>query len=205
MPRSARQWARTSRRTSQAFPRNGPAYADTQTVLGGVIVQWSLAGPVAIEADGLYRRLHARISSNSTFSVVTWEFPILANYRLSIHHLTAVLEAGPSLRAAGNLNAIHPSHYGFTSGLGVEKQVGRWRLAPIVRYTHWAPQPAQGEVRTKMDQLELLVMVHAHSLPNRHPFGSRISAALVAGTNLTSDFGITTTSGLAASQGPLAN
>ncbi|HTS26760.1 MAG TPA: hypothetical protein VMH81_12870 [Bryobacteraceae bacterium] len=174
-------------------------------MLGGVMVEWSLAGPVAIEADGLYRRLHARISSNSTFSVVTWEFPILANYRLSIHHLTAVLEAGPSLRAAGNLNAIHPSHYGFTSGLGVEKQVGRWRLAPIVRYTHWAPQPAQGEVRTKMDQLELLVMVHAHSLPNRHPFGSRISAALVAGTNLTSDFGITTTSGLAASQGPLAN
>ena len=155
-------------------------YSDARTLVVGAVSEWSVPGRVSIEAAGLYRRLHALIPPTSSFSVVTWEFPILANYRLSVAGVTALLEAGPSLRATGNLNDIHPSHYGFTAGLGVETQVGRLRVAPLARHTHWAADqhPTPSTVRTKADQLELLVVFRARSRSNAHPLGSRLSLAL---------------------------
>ena len=108
------------------FTIPGVSYSNTPTVLCGMSAEWSFPGPIAIEADGLYRRMHAVADPlSASFSVVTWEFPILAKYRFSVPHLTPFLEAGPSLRATGNLNGIHPSHYGFTAGFGVARQVGR--------------------------------------------------------------------------------
>ena len=185
----------------------GLYYTDTRTLVGGAVADWAFPGPVSIEADGLYRRLHALIPPTSSFSVVTWEFPILANYRLSVAGVTALLEAGPSLRATGNLNDIHPSHYGFTAGLGVETQMGRLRVAPIARYTHWAADqhPTPSTVRTETDQLELLVVFRARSLSNAHPLGSRLSFGVVTGTNLSGDFHTVTVSEFAAVRGPLAN
>jgi len=182
-------------------------YTDTRTLVVGAVAERSAPGRVSIEAAGLYRRFHALIPPASSFSVVTWEFPVLANYRLSVAGVTALLEAGPSLRATGNLNDIHPSHYGFTAGLGVETQVGRLRVAPLARYTHWAPDqhPTPSTVRTKADQLELLVVFRARSLSNAHPLGSRLSFGVVAGTNLSPDFRSVTVSEFAAVRGPLAN
>jgi hypothetical protein len=192
----------------QAFPpRSGPPYTDTQTLLAGGTLQWTFSAPLAIEADGLYRRLHAHIGPTSTFSVVTWEFPVLLNYRFSLPHATLLFEAGPSFRAAGNLNSIHPSHYGFTAGIGTEKQLGRFRLAPVLRYTHWAPdqEPSQSGVRTKPDELQLLLGFRVPSLSNTRPLGARLSLGFVLGTNLSSDYPTATTSGLDALKGPLAN
>ena len=182
-------------------------YSDARTLVVGAVSEWSVPGRVSIEAAGLYRRLHALIPPTSSFSVVTWEFPILANYRLSVAGVTALLEAGPSLRATGNLNDIHPSHYGFTAGLGVETQVGRLQVAPLARYTHWAADqhPTPSTVRTKADQLELLVVFRARSRSNAHPLGSRLSFGFVAGTNLSRDFRSVTVSEFAAVRGPLAN
>jgi hypothetical protein len=128
--------------------------------------------------------------------VVTWEFPVLANYRFSTHRVQLFLEAGPSLRATGNLNEVHPAHYGFTAGVGFERQVGRWRVAPVFRYTRWAQdvQVLRADVRTKPDQLEVLVGFRARSPSNRRPLGAHLSLGLVAGTNWNSDFTSTITS-----------
>ena len=185
----------------------GLYYTDTRTLVGGAVAEWAFPDPVSIEADGLYRRLHALIPPASSFSVVTWEFPILANYRLSVAGVTALLEAGPSLRATGNLNDIHPSHYGLTAGLGVETQVGRLRVAPLARYTHWAPDqhPAPSNIRTQADQIEFLVLFRARSLSNAHPLGSRLSFGVLAGMSLSRDFRSVTVSEFAAVRGPLAN
>jgi hypothetical protein len=158
-------------------------------------VEWSFSGPISIEADGLYRRLHAVGAPTSSFSVVTWEFPILVNYRFSLRHLTPFLEAGPSFRATGNLNDIHPSHYGITAGVGVGRQVGRLWIEPLVRYTRWAQDvQVRSDVRTKADQLEFLVGLRAPSLSDTRPFGAHFSLGLVAGTNLTGDFASVTSS-----------
>jgi hypothetical protein len=183
-------------------------YTDARIMFGGAVAEWSfVSAPVSIEVDGLYRRLHALIPPTSTFSVVTWEYPVLANYRVSVAGVNALLEAGPSFRSTGNLNDIHPSHYGFTAGLGVEMQVGQMRIAPLARYTHWGPDqhPGPHTVRTKVNQLELLVALRSRPLSNEHPFGSRLSFGFVVGTNLSSDFRNSAVSELDAVRGPLAN
>lgn len=169
----------------------GISYANTPTLLCGADAEWSFPGPISIEGDVLYRRLHVVGDPlSSSFSVVTWEFPILAKYRFSLPHLSPFLEAGTSFRATGNLNGIHPSHYGFTAGIGVDKRVGRLHIEPTLRYTRWAQDlPSLSDVRTEVDQLEFVVGLRPPSLSNTHPFGAHISLGAVAGTNLTGDFG----------------
>jgi uncharacterized membrane protein len=176
----------------QSFPTiPGVSYSNTPSVICGMTAEWSSAGPFAIEADGLYRQMHAVADPlSASFSVVTWEFPILAKYRFSVPHLEPFLEAGPSFRVTGNLNGIHPAHYGFTAGVGVTRQVGRLRIEPALRFTHWAQdlESTQTDVRTQADQLELVVAVRPPSLSNTHPFGMRVSLGAVLGASLTSDF-----------------
>ena len=175
---------------------SGLGYTNTRTLLAGGTAEWSISRPISIEADGLYRRLHAVAAPAAHFSVVTWEFPILARYQFSLRHLAPFLEGGPSFRSTGNLNDIHPSHYGFTAGVGIERQVGPLRMEPVVRYTRWAQdvQILRSEVRTKVDQLEFLVGFRAPSLSNTHPLGAHLSLGVVAGTNLTNDFASVTSS-----------
>lgn len=48
------------------------------------------------------------------------------------------LEAGPSFRAAGNLNGYNPSHFGVTAGGGAEIRKGAVLLSTALRYTRWA-------------------------------------------------------------------
>lgn len=41
--------------------------------------------------------------------------------------------------------------------MGVQVQLGRWKVGPVVRYTHWAPDDNSAGSRTKRNQIELLV------------------------------------------------
>jgi hypothetical protein len=175
---------------------SGVTYINARNLSAGASAEWDFSQTVSIEADGLYRRLHAIGTPVSSFSVITWEFPVLLNYRFSTHRVMPFLEAGPSFRTTGNLNEVHPSHYGFTAGVGIERQVGRWRVAPVIRYTRWARdvQVLREDVRTRPDQLELLVGFHARSPSNWCPIGAHLSLGLVAGTNWNSDFSSTITS-----------
>ena len=122
---------------------------------------------LSVEIDALYRPMsltmaavlpNGTLNSVSPATVVTWEFPALAKYRFTSGKLEPFIEAGPSFRVAGNLNDAAPSVYGGTAGLGVEAQVGKLRISPVVRYTHWAADAAFG-AQTKRNQVELLVGV----------------------------------------------
>ena len=113
---------------------------------------------LALEANGLYRRLHF---NDGPDVVVTWQIPVLAKYRLSAPGVRPFVEAGPSFRLSGNLHATSPSHYGITIGWGAEKQVRGLKLAPGLRYTRWAADGklirASFQTLTDANQVELLV------------------------------------------------
>jgi hypothetical protein len=72
---------------------------------------------LSIQVDGLYRRLHAvwlnQMPDGSIyqfpFTVLTWQFPILAKYQLSKWKHAPFIESGPSLRLSGNKNGYAPS------------------------------------------------------------------------------------------------
>jgi hypothetical protein len=123
---------------------------------------------LSVEIDALYRPMSlttavvlpgGTLNSVSPATVVTWEFPVLAKYRFTSSKMRPFVEAGPSFRASGNLNTAAPSVYGGTAGFGVEAHVGKVRIGPVFRYTHWAADAAVAAFGspTKQDQVELLV------------------------------------------------
>jgi hypothetical protein len=129
----------------------------------GIQLEIEFTDHVSLEGNGLYRRLHFKGLSDV---VLTWEIPLLLKYRFATHHVTPFLAAGPSLRAAGNLNDANPSRHGVAAEAGVEKVLGRVRIEPALRYTHWAldstptPQfPNNRFSRTVPNQVEALVGV----------------------------------------------
>ena len=123
---------------------NGGGAVERVDYLAGLTAELNLAGSLSVEADAIYKPLRAGSDApdvQTRFSVLTWQFPLLAKYRWARTRWTPFAEAGPSFRAAGNLNGYNPSHYGITAGAGVETRAHGIRLAPAIRYTHWALDP----------------------------------------------------------------
>ena len=145
---------------------------ESRPVLGGLSLEMELRNRLSLEVDGLYVPLHAvqhypefnGLADNYGFTVLTWQFPVLAKYRISTSRFAPFVEGGPSLRKAGNTNGYNPSSYGFTAGAGWETRAGPARLAPQVRYTRWARDrqlsyatPEYDGSRTASNQLEILL------------------------------------------------
>jgi hypothetical protein len=120
--------------------------------------------------------------------VITWEFPVLAKYRFAVAVARPFLEAGPSLRTTGNLNSANPSHYGFTGGVGIETHWKNVNIAPVIRYTRWAPESHVADVKAVANQLELLVGFSGTQDSNLHPLGGRVSLGAIAGLTLSGIF-----------------
>ncbi len=109
--------------------------------LAGLMAQMNVVGNFSLEADAIFKPLRAGSPTpnvQTPFSVLTWQFPVLAKYRWSRRVWTPFAEAGPSFRLAGNLNGYNPSHYGMTIGGGMETRTHGMRLSPALRYTRWA-------------------------------------------------------------------
>ncbi len=78
--------------------------------VGGIMGEFRMSLKSSIEIESLYRRLRFRESPDV---VLTWEFPILAKYKLSSRRFAPFVAAGPVFRATGNLNNVDPSHWGI--------------------------------------------------------------------------------------------
>ncbi len=138
---------------------------ESNSLIAGILVEFTLGAGLSVEADGIYRPLHGVDSSADgrvRFAVLTWEFPVLLKYRfLSSHRARPFAELGPSFRADGNFNGPTPSHYGVTGGLGVEARLlGRLKISPALRYTRWARERfSENPFRTAtfLNQAECLV------------------------------------------------
>ena len=136
----------------------------TSPVLG-VAVEVAVRDRLSIEVDGLYRPLNSQdvmdvtslgFTRTNKFTVLTWEFPILAKYRMPIRNTTTFFELGPALRASGNLNNSNPSRYGAAAGFGLEIRAGRMTISPTMRFTRWAADQSSASMATHRNQAELL-------------------------------------------------
>ena len=177
------------------------SYSQSKDWVLGAMIDWRLTSSWSLEADGLFRTLHVTraavfadgsLGSVSPAPVITWEFPILAKYRLPGGRVRPFVEGGPSFRTAGNLNGTNPSHFGVSGGVGVETHWLDLNFAPTLRYTRWmrdAPNGLFAPPTTRQDQLELLVSVSRASESHWRPLGGFIRLGVVAGTNLSADFG----------------
>lgn len=177
---------RSSIRFYSGFP---PIIVDSDA--GGYIIgpalDVALNPRFSIGAEALYKPLHYRDSAGPA-TVVTWQFPVLARYRLPMRGITPFIEGGPSFRSAGNLNSADPSHIGLTAGAGIEKRWGRLRIAPEVRYTRWASDGRRADLVTRPDQIEFLVRTTYAAAPSSRPLGRRVSIGAVFATTVTGDF-----------------
>jgi hypothetical protein len=182
-------------------PPPGPGtltdYSASQHYIVGGMIEFQLPKNWSIEVDGLFHPLRFEfgvISPNGTLiggspsPVMTWEFPALAKYRFRLGAWRPFLEAGPSFRTAGNLNGTNPSHYGLAAGAGAETGLGRFRIAPEIRYIRWAEDHNSPGLFTRSDQLEFLTSVSTGGFEGGHAFGPRVSLGVVAGATLSPDF-----------------
>lgn len=145
-------------------------YSTGKDYIVGPMFAVALPDNFSIEMDALYRPTNftfANVLPNGTLNsvspatVITWEIPVLAQYKIKESGLPIrpLLELGPSFRASGNVNGSSPSTYGITAGAGIEAHIWKVKIAPQLRYTHWAADhvPLPWAARTKQDQLELVV------------------------------------------------
>jgi hypothetical protein len=159
----------------QTLPSIGPSpnfnfFSPSKSYAVGALVELRLPLHLSVEADGMYHPLAYAESQSYTdpsgkgdlthpsVGVVTWEFPVLAKYRFSFPAVKPFVEAGPSFRTSGNLNATAPSNHGITAGAGVEAHLLRLKIAPQIRYTRWAADhPSPPWAITNPNQVEILV------------------------------------------------
>jgi Outer membrane protein beta-barrel domain len=133
-------------------------FSDFTSHAGGTITQTLstskeyVIGPTAelhlplgfsVEADALYRPLNLTLNAQGipppplpSGNESSWEFPILGKYRFAFPIVKPYIEAGPSFRAKSS-EISWLSSRGFTAGAGVELKLGRLRVGPELRYTHW--------------------------------------------------------------------
>jgi len=145
-------------------PEFGETIPEKARYLVGASAQMDVAGGFSVEVDGIYKPLRTGRTVTTQFSVITWDFPLMGKYAWTKGRWTPFAEAGPSFRAAGNLNGYNPSHYGVTLGGGVERRMGGFVLSPTARYTRWATDASPYHLpagvpypKTNANALELLL------------------------------------------------
>ena len=136
--------------------------SDSNSPIVGAILEFSIYHDLFLEANGIYRALHATDLSipegDVRYAVLTWEFPVLAKYKLrSFHTLRPFVELGPSFRLDGNFNGPTPSHYGVSGGVGMEARFKKLKISPAVRYTRWEKERTPQGGGIFRNELETLI------------------------------------------------
>jgi hypothetical protein len=133
--------------------------------VAGISVGVPVYRELSLEIGAVYRPMYARdvreYSNGSTrqdrFTVLTWQFPLLARYRFRLRGVDPFVEAGPSLRSSGNLNNANPSHFGMTGGAGIEWHLASFTLAPTLRFTYWNADSNASGMETHRNQAEVFL------------------------------------------------
>jgi len=114
-------------------------------VTGGPALQCALFRGFAVEADALERTWRSSTQNGGSSPILTseqtWEFPLMARYKLGpaeSKRMKPFFEAGLALRTSGDLPKVAASRHGVTAGAGFEGRFGRIKIAPTIRYTRWA-------------------------------------------------------------------
>ena len=114
-----------------------------KSLLVGPSIEFLLPRRLSVETDVIYRPVSTtniaiydtRAPARSDYRFVTWEFPVLAKYRLGYKRFVPFIGAGPNFRLTQSLTSSSP--YGVTAASGIEFRLGSAKVSPSVRYTHW--------------------------------------------------------------------
>lgn len=129
--------------------------ANTERWTVGPAVELRLPLRLSVEFNALYRRFDYELATNadpaSQTRAASWQFPVLAKYRLLPGPLAPYISAGPSflritdisnigqvLRSSNPPELEDRSNVGAAIAGGVQLRVGRLRITPEIRYTRWA-------------------------------------------------------------------
>lgn len=140
--------------------------AGLTSFVAGPAAEYVLGKGFSIEADALYHPLRSSarsvlsdgtvVASFSGTNAVTWEFPVMAKYRLGARRVKPFAEVGPIFRLPQNEGGQLATH-GITAGAGVEAHWKRIKIAPGIRFTHWAQQPPPVPINEiRRNQVEFL-------------------------------------------------
>jgi hypothetical protein len=143
-------------------PFSGGTHSESNSTIAGLILEFNLYRNLFLEADGIYRPLHAVSLSteagSTRYAVLTWQFPVMAKYKFRPSSAwRPFAELGPSFRLDGNFNGPVPSHYGLTAGGGIEARLGRIKISPAVRYTRWGRERTPNGGGISLNEVETLV------------------------------------------------
>ena len=120
---------------------------------------------LGIEVDALYKRTSIEVNGAGASTASSWEFPLLAKFRLPGVGLRPYVAGGAAFRKFGELMhfAVGPdrSTSGIVLGGGIELKVGRLRISPELRYTRWGSGETSGEsvLRYNRNQADFLIGV----------------------------------------------
>jgi len=169
-------------------------FSDSHSLIAGPAIEVDLAKGLAVELDALHRTLQLdsgfippggqQINTGEVARIGTWEFPVFVKYKIPLSKVRPFVEIGPSFRVRKNPNATDPSAYGIAAGFGIGFRVGRLRVEPAIRYTHWSGEPPFPKVATDTNpnQIELLTGIsYATSPESWHIFGGKFHIGPVAG------------------------
>jgi hypothetical protein len=138
-------------------PKNG--FDGLTSRLAGAALDYRFSDRWSAETDVLYHPLV--LSELMRATVVTWEIPVMAKYRLGSGALRPLVIAGPSFRASGNRNSTNPSMFGLTAGVGWEISAGPLRFEPTLRYARWRTDISDEytPAGTRHDQVQMLLSI----------------------------------------------
>jgi hypothetical protein len=168
------------------------ASAATRRYTVGPMAELRLPHGFGVEFDVLYKRLGfgdlnnsvALIYAYTNASANSWEFPILAKYRMRlIRRVRPYVDVGPSFRMVSSVSdstvTIIEQGYGYASGpvhssgephldrrskagvavgLGIALRVGILHISPEARYTRWrADQYPDPYLHSNQNQVDVLL------------------------------------------------
>jgi hypothetical protein len=128
---------------SSGPPPGCPCFFNNQTpFIVGPYLELRLPFHFAIEADALYNSAPIA-SSIGAAGGSSWQFPVLAKYKLLNGPVRPYLEGGGSFSRSSYSNApaymyqVNQSNYGPVLGVGAEIKLKFLRIAPEIRYNYW--------------------------------------------------------------------
>jgi hypothetical protein len=143
----------------QFWPVASVAFSPRSFIYGPT-VEVRLPNRFSLQVDALNRPIMSRATElvyadgrrvRSTYRAGTWVFPVLAKYRFSLRGWEPFIALGPTFRTRQGHTDSAP--FGVTAALGVEVHVRPIRIAPAMRYTHWARADGGGPFRNQAEAL----------------------------------------------------
>jgi hypothetical protein len=146
--------------------------SDPHTPIAGIRFGLPVTENFSVEVDGLFRGTHEisgalnpdgsiRRTVHSGSAFLTWEFPLLAKYKLPATKVAPVFELGPSVRITAHTHSENYSHHGATAGVGVATRFKKMSISPTLRYTRWAADKTrngrEAAPGTRPNQVEVVV------------------------------------------------